>query len=506
MTPSLHRIIDAFAGLEVLVIGEAILDIYLEGTTGRLCREAPVPIVDLTGRREAPGGAANAAVNARALGARVSFLSVVGDDPEGAALRKLLADRDVDPGGILVQAGRRSLAKQRVFGGGQLVVRLDQGSTDPVDPVTEREILGRLPGLFERADAVVVSDYGYGVLTPRVIHLLAGLREASPRVVVVDAKDLPAYRRVAPTAVKPNYGEAAMLLGIGPGEGSGARAEAIGRRGGRLLDLTGAKIVAVTLDTDGTIVLERDRPPYRTYARPTHHSRASGAGDTFVAALALALAAGAEAPAAADLASAASAVVVGREGTVACSARELRDRLAPGDKPVDDASVLALKLAEHRRLGRRIVFTNGCFDILHRGHISYLSQAKSLGDVLVVGVNSDDGIRRLKGPTRPINTLEDRVGVLAALSCVDHIVPFAEETPCELIRVVRPDVFVKGGDYTRERLPEAAIVEELGGVVEILPFLADRSTTGIIERIRLADAVEPARLRLAEPDSVGARG
>ncbi len=255
---------------------------------------------------------------------------------------------------------------------------------------------------------------------------------------------------------------------------------------------TGARIVAVTLDADGAIILERGRPPYRTYARPTHHSRAAGAGDTFAAALALGLAAGAETPAAADLASAAAAVVVGRDGTAACSSRELRERIAAGDKPVDDPSDLAARLSEHRRQGRRIVFTNGCFDILHRGHISYLSLAKSLGDVLVVGVNSDDGIRRLKGPSRPINALEDRMGVLAALSCVDLIVPFDEDTPCELIRVVRPDVFVKGGDYTRDRLPEAAIVEELGGAVQILPYLADRSTTDMIERIRRAYGEELA--------------
>ena len=492
MTPSLPRIVDAFAGLHVVVIGEAILDAYLEGTTGRLCREAPVPIVEVVGRREAPGGAANAAVNARALGARVSLLSAVGGDPEGARLLALLADRGVETAGVTIDPDRRTLAKQRVVAGGQLLVRFDQGSTGPVGSSTERAIIDGLSGRFAGADAVIVSDYGYGILTPRVIAALARLRRDRSGVVVVDAKNLPAYRDLAPTAIKPNYDEAAALLGLEPREGHGARAEAIASRGGAILERTGARIAAVTLDAEGAVVLERDRPPYRTYARPTDHSRASGAGDTFVAALALALAAGAETPAAADIASAASAVVVGREGTVACPALDLRERVDSGDKPVDAASDLRSRLAGYRREGRRIVFTNGCFDILHRGHISYLSLAKSLGDVLVVGVNSDAGIRRLKGPTRPINPLEDRLGVLGALSCVDLIVPFDEETPADLIRIVRPDVFVKGGDYTIERLPEAAIVEELGGVVRILPFLADRSTTDIIERIRRAHAAEPA--------------
>ncbi len=200
--------------------------------------------------------------------------------------------------------------------------------------------------------------------------------------------------------------------------------------------------------------------------------------------MALGLAAGGDTTAAAELASAAASVVVGQEGTVSCSADDLRDQVAAGDKLVSNRARLAELRDAHRRAGRRVVFTNGCFDILHRGHITYLGRAKALGDILIVGVNSDEGIRRLKGPSRPINTLEDRIQVLAALSCVDHVIPFDEDTPCQLIEVVRPDIFVKGGDYTRDRLPEAELVESLGGVVRILPFIADRSTTDIIERIR----------------------
>ncbi|MCA1684635.1 MAG: PfkB family carbohydrate kinase [Planctomycetia bacterium] len=334
MTGDLPRLVDAFAGLDVVVIGEAMLDTYLEGTTGRLCREAPVPIVDLTARQAAPGGAANTAVNARALGARVSFLSVVGDDTEGESLLALLAERGIETDGVRVEVSRRTLAKQRIVAGGQLLVRFDHGDTGPVALKTERQIIDRLSERFARCDAVIVSDYGYGVLSPRVIAALARLQEQRPRVVVVDAKELTAYRGVAPTAIKPNYDEAAALLGLGRREGAVARAEAVEARGGALLERTGARIAAVTLDADGAIVLERDRLPYRTYARPTHQSRAAGAGDTFVAALALALAAGAETPAVADLASAAAAVVVGRVGTAACSAADLRARVAAGDKPV----------------------------------------------------------------------------------------------------------------------------------------------------------------------------
>ncbi|HWE39405.1 MAG TPA: D-glycero-beta-D-manno-heptose 1-phosphate adenylyltransferase [Isosphaeraceae bacterium] len=485
MKTALRPWIDAFAGLEVTVIGEAMLDTYLEGTSGRLCREAPVPIVALSGRRDAPGGAANTAANARALGAKVRLISVVGDDPEGAVLRRLLADRGVIVDELLADPGRTTLAKNRVVAGSQLLVRFDQGSTGPIGPEAEEHILRRLAEAVPRSDAVIISDYGYGILTPRVVAALASLQAEAPRVMVADSKDLAAYRAVGLSAVKPNFGEAAPLLGLDPDEVAGPRAERVALHGARLLEATGARIAAVTLDTEGALVFERGRPPYRTFARPAPHARAAGAGDTFLAAMALGLAAGADAPAAAELASAAAAVVVGRDGTAACNADDLRDRLDLDRAPRDDRARLADFLDDCRRLGRRIVFTNGCFDILHRGHVTYLNRARALGDVLVVGVNSDAGIRRLKGPGRPINTLEDRVQVLEALSCVDFVVPFDDDVPFELIRAVRPDVFVKGGDYTRERLPEAGLVERLGGVVEILPLVADRSTTNLIERIRV---------------------
>jgi D-beta-D-heptose 7-phosphate kinase/D-beta-D-heptose 1-phosphate adenosyltransferase len=484
VSQSPSTIVDAYRSLDVLVVGEAMLDSYLEGKTGRICREAPVPIVDMTSRRDAPGGAANTALNASALGARVHFLSAVGDDCEGELLRRALTDQGLGADHVLVEAGRRTLSKNRVVAGGQLLVRFDQGSTGPVGAETEAALIARLVGLWPDCDAVILSDYGYGILTPRVRATVAELQRRSPRLLLADSKDLAAYRGVGLTAVKPNYEEALPLAGGGGESGDGSRADAIAARGEQLLERTGARIAAVTLDTDGAVLLERGRPPYRTYARPVHHSRAAGAGDTFLATFALSLAAGATPPAAADLASAACAVVVSREGTVACTAAELLAELALAVKPAANLADLLRRLDAHRRLGRRIVFTNGCFDILHRGHITYLSQAKALGDVLVVGVNSDAGIQRLKGPSRPINGQEDRVQVLAALSCIDHIIVFDEDTPCALVEAVRPDVFVKGGDYTRDRLPEAAIVERHGGEVHILPFVAERSTTEIIERIR----------------------
>ena len=487
-TSTLPTLIDRFRSLRVLVVGEAMVDSYLRGSAQRLCREAPAPIVALREREHAPGGAANAASNLRRLGAEVSLLSVVGDDGDGRLLRESLIERGVAVDHLRSSPARRTLSKNRVVADGQLLLRFDEGTIDPLEPAEEDELVSRLEALYPGCDAIVVSDYGYGVLTPRVREALRDLQARLPRLLVVDAKDLRGYRHVGVSAVKPNYAEAIALLGEQPRDGLRVRLQQVAAKGRRLLRLTGARIVAVTLDAAGALVFETGAPPFRTYARPTGNSRAAGAGDTFVSALALGLAAGGTTPAAAELASAAAAIVVGKEGTAECSADELRAYLLAEGKYIDGIEPLAHAVALHRAQGRRIVFTNGCFDILHRGHITYLNRAKALGDVLVVAVNSDESVRRLKGSGRPINSLEDRVQVLGALSCIDHLVSFAEDTPEELIRVVRPDVFVKGGDYTHDTLPEAPLVEALGGSVQILPYVEDRSTTGMIERIREAGA------------------
>jgi D-beta-D-heptose 7-phosphate kinase / D-beta-D-heptose 1-phosphate adenosyltransferase len=481
---NLPDLIASFTGLNIMVIGEAMLDCYLEGTASRLCREAPVPIVELTRRWDVPGGAANTAANLAALGASVTLLSVIGDDPEGFSLRSLLEQRGVIGDAIIAEPSRETITKHRVRADSQLLVRYDQGCTGPMDPASEDLLIDQISALYDHCAAVIISDYGYGVLSPRVLELLANLQARDPRVLVVDAKDLRRYRDMHATAAKPNYEEAIRLLGLPEGDGARVRLQQIASNGERLLDLIGADLVAVTLDGDGGLLLERGAPPYRTFARRSRNAQPAGAGDTFVSALALALAAGTRGPQAAELAAAAASVVVDKDGTAVCTGQELRECMAGGEKCLSDIERLATRVAFHREQGKRIVFTNGCFDILHGGHITYLNRAKALGDYLIVAVNSDSSVRRLKGKDRPINNLEDRIQVLAALSSVDYIVPFSADTPEDLIRLLRPDIYVKGGDYRRETLPEARIIEEQGGTVQILPYMADRSTTGVIERIR----------------------
>jgi D-beta-D-heptose 7-phosphate kinase/D-beta-D-heptose 1-phosphate adenosyltransferase len=491
----LRERLDGFADTPVLVVGEAMVDAYVSGQADRLSREAPVPIVALESREDAPGGAANAAVNLAALGARPMLASVVGRDAEAERLREALLRRQVGDEHLVTDAGRATLAKLRILAGTQMLVRLDSGSTGPVEADGEDRLIAAIRAAWARAAAVLISDYDYGVLTPRVIEAIGTLAAESPRLLVVDARDPGRYRDLPVTAVKPNYGEAARLLGEAERRGMVARSAHVLEAQDRLLELAGARIVAVTLDRDGVLVLEAGQEPYRTLARPRSDGAAAGAGDTFVAALTLALAARATAPEAAELASLAAGVVMGKAGTAACALPELVAALEVPGKRTTDRGMLVQQIRDHRAQGRRIVFTNGCFDILHRGHVAYLNRAKALGDVLVVAVNGDDSVRRLKGPERPLNPLEDRLQVLEALACVDHVVPFDEDTPHALIRAVRPDVFAKGGDYARDRLAEAALVEALGGSVQILPLVDDRSTTGLIARVRSSDrgrATEPA--------------
>jgi D-beta-D-heptose 7-phosphate kinase/D-beta-D-heptose 1-phosphate adenosyltransferase len=475
--------LDRFEGIRVVVLGEAILDSYLSGFASGLCREAPVPIINLNDRRNVPGGAANTAANASALGGAVTFLSVVGADDESTYLKGSLVERGVKTSYLIEDRDRRTLTKNRLVSDSQILIRFDHGTAGPLNLETEELLIDRLEGALTECDVLIISDYDTGLFSPRILRGIEALRPRFRGLTVVDAKTVSRYRRIQPHAIKPNYAEAVRLLRLPALELGEDRAGQLTAAGERLLEMSGAEIAAVTLDIDGSLLLERGTPPYRTYSRPVTNSRALGAGDTYTATLALALASGSPAHAAAELASSAASVVIEKEGTSVCSALELRERLFAQHKYTADLDELAQRVELYRNQDRQIVFTNGCFDLIHVGHIAHLVEAKALGDVLIVGVNSDESVTRLKGPGRPITTLEDRVEVLSALSCIDHIISFEEDTPARLIEIIRPDAFVKGGDYTLETIPEAELVKRLDGQVYVLPYIDGRSTSRIIQRI-----------------------
>ena len=460
----------------VVVIGDALLDRWWAGSAERISREAPAPVVRIAERAEVAGGAANTAVNLAALGADVAIVGAIGNDEGGAALTRLLTEAGVDTAGLLRVPGLATTVKTRVAGGGQVLVRLDEG--DQVDDAARALVAEAALTATRTADAEIVCDYGVGSATGAVRDALAA-RSERPALTVVDAHDVAPWAVLAPSVVTPNAGEIERLLGrpLGPD-----RVQAAALLRGELLAATGAAGVVVTLDRDGTVV-HAPEGTSRTTAHPAPDLMANGAGDTFAAALTVALAAGEQLAEAAVVAQLAADVVVREPGTSVCGRADLL-AAAEGPRRVLDVDRLEAALEADRRAGRRIVFTNGCFDVLHVGHTTSLKQAKQLGDVLVVAVNDDDSVRRLKGPGRPINGAADRAGVLAELGCVDYVIVFGDDTAIPLLERLRPDVYAKGGDYTPEMLEETAAVKAYGGRVAILGYVSAHSTSGIIARTR----------------------
>lgn len=480
----------------VLVIGDVMLDGWWSGTIERLCREAPAPVVEIATRESAPGGAANTAMNLAALGARVSVAGIMGNDDAGLALRNKLEDAGIDVRHLHCHPSMVTTTKIRISSGGQVLLRIDDSATAvPAEAVDE--LAASVRAAVGHQDAVMVCDYGTGVLAAPVRAALcaalaprasaseqAGTEPVAGRpLTVVDAHDPRPWAVLRPDLVTPNAQEAARLLDVRLPDGPG-RADAVAGHRQTLLEATGARAVVVTLDRDGTVLLPAGGGTHRTWARPAAEKQASGAGDTFVAALTLARSAGLPLTASLDLAQAAADVVVHQPGTSVCSTAQLSRHLESFADTALTLEELAAQVEVHRAQGQQIVLTNGCFDVLHSGHTRYLNQAKQLGDVLVVALNSDDSVRRLKGPGRPINAEADRAAVVAALSCVDYVTVFDTHTASPLIEQLKPEVYAKGGDYTPEMLEETDVVHEYGGRVAILDYVAERSTTAVVNRIR----------------------
>ncbi|OLR92948.1 PfkB family carbohydrate kinase [Actinokineospora bangkokensis] len=469
--PELPSVLAARAP-RVVVVGDAILDVWLHGDADRLCREAPAPVVSVRHRTASPGGAANTAVNLAALGADTTLVTPIGDDAAGAELRGLLTAAGVRVRGCA--RGARTVVKHRVLADDHLMVRYDEGEAErwACPPVAVTDAL-------VGADALVVCDYGLGACDD-LVDRLPTWRTSLP-LLVVDAHDPARWRGARADVVTPNAGEVARLLGTDlPAD----RVAHLTARGGDVLAAAGAGAVVATLDREGALVLTPGARPHRTWADPAPETQASGAGDTFCAALTAALACDVPLPLAAELAQAAADVVVHRPGTSVCGTAELVAALG-GNRAVPLEALVPV-VARARAGGARVVLTNGCFDVLHRGHIACLTEARAMGDLLVVGVNDDASVRALKGGGRPVNPLADRVAVLSALSCVDHLVAFSGTDARALVSALRPDVYAKGGDHSAADLPEAAAVRAAGGQVRIVNRLADVSTSVVLDRITAA--------------------
>lgn len=484
-----QEVINDFTKKRVLVLGDLMLDAYLKGTSTRLCPEAPVPVVDIYEKTFSAGGAGNAACNLRALGATVAFCSVIGDDLEGDEAVKKLNAIGVVTEGIVRQPGRKTLTKSRIVAGSQVIARIDEGSTDTIDTTALAQLTAYIENCYQDFDAVVLSDYNKGVISPVVRDRLRVLQRNHPVFLAIDSKRLPFFSSLNPSYAKPNYPEAIHLLGLPPL--ALGRTAQIAERAAQLLATVNAPMLSVTLDVEGSLVVADNQVVVSHTAPLVRNAHVAGAGDSYFSAFLLSYLCSGNPAVSAEIATTMASIAIAKEGTATCSQAELRSHYQLQSKYIATLPELGEICSAYRNSRKRIVFTNGCFDILHSGHVTYLRKAKELGDVLIVGLNTDESIRRIKGKSRPVNSLADRLQVLAGLSSVDHIVPFGDEsddTPMGLIDIVRPDIFAKGGDYLDKELPEASTVEACGGKIVFIDHVPDHSTTRIINRIsRISD-------------------
>jgi D-beta-D-heptose 7-phosphate kinase/D-beta-D-heptose 1-phosphate adenosyltransferase len=482
----MRALLAAMTGRRVAVIGDVMLDVYVQGSMERISPEAPVPVLEAKSERWEVGGAANVARCLADLGAEVRLSGVVGADREGERLIAMARQLRFDVGGVVLDQSRPTTCKTRLVAGCQQVLRLDRECRAAIAGDIARRVLGQTVGLCRWADAVILSDYAKGVLTEAICRAAIGAADGKP--LVVDPKSLPWDRYRGATVIKPNCGEAARFAGAPVDSEAQAFAVAC-----RLADSVSATHALITRGAAGVTLAAR-RGDGRDGAFDAVHFPAcprelvdvTGAGDVVSAALALALAAGADVRVATWLANVAAGTKVGKLGTASVSAAEVLAALGrqAGCQHKLLARPAACALAEElRRRGKRVVFTNGCFDLLHVGHVRYLERSRALGDALIVGINSDASVGRLKGPGRPLQPEGDRAQIVASQASVDAVVLFEEDTPWELIRAIRPDVLTKGADYqTPRNVVGWDLLESWNGQVVLIDLVAGCSTTALIKR------------------------
>ncbi len=479
------------AQTRVLVIGDVMLDRYIWGEVQRISPEAPVPVVAVRHKTHVPGGAGNVASNLAGLGCPVTLIGICGVDPEAETLKSLLLQNGIDAC-LHPAAYRPTITKTRVMAGIQQVCRIDDENTTPLDHALSDELFRIFEAELDRARAVVLSDYGKGIL--QTSGLCASMIQACRRrgiPVLVDPKGADWSRYRGASGITPNTAELELAAGI-----KTASLDELTAAADRLIDAIDLEWLLTTRGPKGMVVSRRGGiQPMAIPAQAKEVYDVSGAGDTVIAVTAACLACGLDIGNAATIANTAAGIVVGKLGTQPILRNELEAALKAG---VDfgggggSVKILSPPVAAHQvrswqSAGKTVVFTNGCFDLLHPGHIHVLHEAKALGDRLVVGLNSDASVRRLKGPNRPILSERDRAALLSALEDVDAVVLFSEDTPIELIALLKPDILVKGDDYRIDQVVGREIVTAYGGQVMLVPLLRGYSTTGIANRIQAAN-------------------
>jgi len=470
------------ASVRALVIGDLMLDEYLWGRAERISPEAPVQVVEVTREDLRLGGAGNVVNNLAALGCSVSVCSVIGADENGGLLRRAFEAKGVDLEGLFDDPERRTSKKTRVIAANQQIVRIDRETRAPIGAGCEQGMLGYLAARCRDFDVIIVSDYLKGVLTPEVLSAICQTGRTLGIPVVVDPKgnDYAKYRGA--TLLTPNRKEAEIASGIAITD-----VDSLELAADTLLTKLNLDALLITRSEAGMSLFPAQGAAVHipTVAREVFD--VTGAGDTVISVLSLGLACGLDLSDAAWVANVAAGIAVGKLGTSTVSPQEIVAEVGHGlkdsDSKIKNLDVLAHLIAQERSRGKQVVFTNGCFDLLHVGHVKYLQKARGLGDLLVVGLNSDASVRRLKGEHRPLIEESERAHILAALDCIDYVVLFDEDTPLTVIEALVPAVLAKGADYKIEEVVGREVVEAGGGRVELVQFVDGRSTSRIIDKI-----------------------
>lgn len=471
-----HTILD-FMHAHVLVVGDVMLDRYWHGSTSRISPEAPVPVVHVDHEEERPGGAGNVAFNLAALGAQSYLLGATGQDAAAETLESCLSRA-----GVICCFQRLprfpTITKLRVISRHQQLIRLDFEVGFP--NFDHHALHSQVERLLPKVGALILSDYDKGVLVESAALIQLARRANVP--VIVDPKSRDFTRYQGATLITPNLAEFEAVVGSCPDD------DALIERGTCLIAQHGLDALLITRGDQGMTLLRSGMPATHLPAHAREVYDVTGAGDTVVATLAAALADGQDLTAAVFLANLAAGIVVGKIGTATVESIELHQAMQTdlqSERGLMTEVQLKAAVESARIAGQRIVMTNGCFDVLHAGHVRYLEQARALGDRLIVAVNDDSSVQRIKGSGRPVNPLEQRMAVLAGLASVDWVVPFAEDTPERIICKVLPNILVKGGDYRPDQIAGRACVEAAGGRVTVLPFLDGCSTSSVLDRLRI---------------------
>ena len=485
MTPeSLEAALSRIAGLRVAVVGDVMLDEYVWGDVARISPDAPVPVVEVRRRTRAAGGAANVAMNVAAAGARAVLFGVVGSDVAGETLRGMAAAAGVDAANLAVEPGRPTTVKSRVVARNQHVLRMDEEQRGSLPAAARARLVEAIRGALDRCDAVFVSDYAKGVVDEDLVAEVVSMARLAGRSipVIVDPKSADFVRYRGCDGITPNQRESEIAARL-PIVGEDDLREAARR----LREVCGARWVLITRGEKGMALSDGPGSLHLVATKAREVYDVTGAGDTVLAYFGLGAAAGMPLIEAATLSNIAAGIGVGRVGTTLVSSADIMASLIGSSaalRKVVNLREAIERVHRERSRGRRVVFTNGCFDLLHAGHVHLLEQAAEKGDFLVVAINSDSSVSRLKGEGRPLVGEADRLRILAALDAVDLVLVFDEDTPLEAIRALRPDVLVKGGDYTTETIGGHELVQGWGGIVETSPLVQGRSTSALITAIR----------------------